>query len=423
MIKLEKRVLEYMSEHSDDLFSLLSDLVKFDTQNFITHGLEKKCQLYIADLYRNLGLETDVYTTDSIPGIKEHPGYLPGRGMEDRPNVTGIYYGTHPQSRIMIAAHTDTMPVGSMAGWTVDPFGGVIRDGRIYGLGVSDDKFGIAESYFALKAIKECGIRLKKSVLLTAYADEEYGGGDGALGACVKYPCESYVNLDGISNETWIAALGGGGFEIEVKAEFSTDTLSPIINAMYYIKSELEAMGMRRREELYSNPLYTESDTERSAFRLVEFSAGNFGCNLDSGKLIFIIHTDKPKEKIDRELDEITRKINHVLHKNRLSTTGFKPTTRFFDYLKTRENDPAVEALVNAAAETCGKEIKQCGAALSDLSIFLKYGSPSSFNCGIKPDHTRKTGRYQSDEYVECVDLLTHAHALALFMIRYCGVA
>lgn len=422
MVDLEKRALTYIDEHSDELYTLLSDLLQFDSQNFISYGREKECQMYIADLYRKLGLQTDVYSPDSVPGIKECPGYLSGRGMEDRPNVTGICYGTDPDSRVMIAAHTDTMPVGDPAKWNVDPFGGEIKDGRIYGLGACDNKFGIAGGYFAMRILKEMGVKLKKTVLLTAYTDEEYGGGDGTLAACLKYPCETFVNLDGGNFEMWIAALGGCGFEIDVKAGFTTDTLSPIVNAMYYLKSEVEALGQRRTEELHMNPLYTGSDMERSAFRLVEFTAGNFGSNLDSGKLLFVIYTDKSKEQIQSELDAIIRKVTPVLHKNRLTTGGFKPTTRFFDYIETRKDDPAVQVMREAAAQVSGKDVRQCGACLSDLSVFLKYGSLSSFNFGIIRDFSLPGGAHQPNEYVECEEFLNHTKALVLFLIRYCGI-
>jgi Acetylornithine deacetylase/Succinyl-diaminopimelate desuccinylase and related deacylases len=418
----EKQVLDYLEGNKDELFTLLSKLLKFDSQNFITHGREKECQEYITDLYRKLGLETEMYSPDSIPGIKEHPGYLPGRGMEDRPDVTGIWYGEDREERVMLAAHTDTMPVGDPAKWTVDPFGGEIKDGYIYGLGAGDNKFGIAGSYFVIKALKECGIKLKNTVLLTAYSDEEYGGGNGALASCLKYPCRTYVNLDGGNYDMWVSALGGGGFDIDVQSIKPTDTASPIVNALYMIKSEVEAMGGLRREEMHNNRLYTGSDMERSAFRLMQFSCGSFGSNLDSGKLVFVIYTDKPKEKIYKELDSIMQKVKPVLEKAGLTTEGFKPTTRFFNYVETDMTDPAVDIMTKAAEETAGKPVKQCGACLSDLSIFLTYGSKTSFNFGIIRDFSLKGGAHQPDEYVECKQFLEHTKALALFLIRYCGV-
>jgi Acetylornithine deacetylase/Succinyl-diaminopimelate desuccinylase and related deacylases len=418
---LEKLATGYVETHREDMFSLLSKLVQFDTQNLVTYGREKECQNYIAGLYRDMGLETDVYSPDSIPGIKEHPGYLAGRGMEDRPNVTGICYGYNISDRVMIAAHTDTMPVGDPAKWTVDPFGGIVRDGRIYGLGVGDNKFGIAGGYFALKALKECGIKLKKTVLLTAYTDEEYGGGDGALGACLKYPCGTYVNLDGGKYEMWVSALGGGGFEIEVKTDYTSITSTPIVNTLIGIKSEVEAMGSRRHEELHKNRLYTGSDMERSAYRLVQFSSGNFGSNLDSGKLSFVIYTDKPRERIHAELDEIMKKIKPGLNQARLSTQGFKPTTRFFDYVEADPKDLAVEIMTKAAEDASGRKVRQCGACLSDLSVFLSYGSRSSFNFGIFRDFSQDGGAHQPDEFIECKQFLEHTKALVLFLIRFCG--
>jgi len=419
---IEKKVADYIDIHEEELFSLLSMLLQFDTQNFITYGLEKECQNYIAGLYRSLGLETDIYSPDSIPGIKEHPGYLPGRGMEDRPNVTGIHYGSDTNYNVMLAAHTDTMPVGDPAKWTVDPFGGIIRDGRIYGLGAGDNKFGIAGSFFAVKALQECGIKLKKTVLLTAYTDEEYGGGDGALAACLKYPCETYVNLDGGGYEIWLSSLGGAVFEIGVNANYTSVTSSPIVDALYRIKTEVEVMGRRRCEELNRNRFYAGSGLQREAFKLIEFVSGSKGCNLDSGKLSFVIYTDKPKEQIYSELDEIIKKIKPELDKANLSTTGFIPTTRFFNYGETAENDSAVKIMIEAAEKASGKEVKQCGACLSDLSIFLTYGSRSSFNFGIFRDFSLKGGAHQPDEYIECRQFIEHTKALALFLINYCGM-
>jgi hypothetical protein len=99
MVDLEKRARTYIDEHSDERYSLLSDLLPFDSRNFISYGREKECQIFVADFYRKLDLQTDVYSPDSVPGIKDCPGYLSGRGMEVRPNVTGICYGTTPDGR------------------------------------------------------------------------------------------------------------------------------------------------------------------------------------------------------------------------------------------------------------------------------------------------------------------------------------
>lgn len=70
-----------------------------------------------------------------------------------------------------IVGHVDVVPVGN--GWDVDPFGGLIRDGRIYGRGALDDKGPTIAAYYAMKALKEVGIVPEKTIRLILGNDEE----------------------------------------------------------------------------------------------------------------------------------------------------------------------------------------------------------------------------------------------------------
>ncbi len=54
-------------------------------------------------------------------------------------------------------AHLHTVPPGSLAAWTADPFGGEIRDGRLFGRGASDDKGGVAVMAAAAIALARTG--------------------------------------------------------------------------------------------------------------------------------------------------------------------------------------------------------------------------------------------------------------------------
>lgn len=75
-----------------------------------------------------------------------------------------------------ILAHLDVVPVGD--GWTVEPFGGLVKDGKIYGRGTSDDKGPAISALFAMRAVKEAGIPLKRKVRLILGCDEEQGSSD-----------------------------------------------------------------------------------------------------------------------------------------------------------------------------------------------------------------------------------------------------
>ncbi len=66
-------------------------------------------------------------------------------------NAIGIFGdGGHP--RLLIDGHIDTIPLHSEARWSVDPFGGTVRDGRLYGLGICDQKGSIAAAAYGVSA-------------------------------------------------------------------------------------------------------------------------------------------------------------------------------------------------------------------------------------------------------------------------------
>ena len=70
-----------------------------------------------------------------------------------------------------VLGHLDVVPVGD--GWKKPPFGAEIEDGKIYGRGTNDDKGPSLAALFAMRAIREAGIPLKKSIRLILGCDEE----------------------------------------------------------------------------------------------------------------------------------------------------------------------------------------------------------------------------------------------------------
>lgn len=72
-----------------------------------------------------------------------------------------------------ILAHLDVVPVGD--GWKYPPFGAVIENGRMYGRGTNDDKGPAVAALYAMKAVKEAGIPLRRKVKLILGGDEESG--------------------------------------------------------------------------------------------------------------------------------------------------------------------------------------------------------------------------------------------------------
>ena len=75
------------------------------------------------------------------------------------------------EEKIAVLGHLDVVPVGD--GWTKPPFEAVIENGRMYGRGTNDDKGPSLAALFAMKAIREAGIPLRKSIRMILGCDEE----------------------------------------------------------------------------------------------------------------------------------------------------------------------------------------------------------------------------------------------------------
>ena len=80
------------------------------------------------------------------------------------------------EEMIAVLGHLDVVPEGD--GWTVPPYGGVVRDGRIYGRGTMDDKGPTVAALYALKAIRDSGLSINRRIRIIFGLNEETGSAD-----------------------------------------------------------------------------------------------------------------------------------------------------------------------------------------------------------------------------------------------------
>lgn len=98
------------------------------------------------------------------------------RASDTVSNLVAVLHGAGPGRRMVLNGHLDTYPLGDACGWSVDPFAGVLRDGRLYGRGAADMKGGIAASIVAFAALAACAADWRGEVVLTLAGDEESMG-------------------------------------------------------------------------------------------------------------------------------------------------------------------------------------------------------------------------------------------------------
>src|SRR6056297_3092625 len=99
-------------------------------------------------------------------------------------NVIGII-GNGPRT-VLFDSHLDTVQADKDSGWTVDPFGGEIRDGYLYGRGAVDMKSAVAATVYAGHAVKKLGIGRDKKIVVSISVMEESFDGEALYHICTK---------------------------------------------------------------------------------------------------------------------------------------------------------------------------------------------------------------------------------------------
>jgi succinyl-diaminopimelate desuccinylase len=92
--------------------------------------------------------------------------------QETMPNVVGSFEGGSTGRHLVLNGHIDCFPVGEGKGWTQDPWGGAIVEGKLYGRGVADMKTGTTASIMTYRLLHRIKDRLKGRLTLTCVSDE-----------------------------------------------------------------------------------------------------------------------------------------------------------------------------------------------------------------------------------------------------------
>ena len=134
---------------------LARKLIQFPSLN--PPGEEKACVDFLANMLTNAGLLVETHE------------FAP-----NRPSIIARSPGTGGEKPLCFTGHVDVVPLGEKE-WTVPPFGGEIRDGKLFGRGASDMKAGVAAFVTATIAQIESRMVLKRGVALVITAGEETG--------------------------------------------------------------------------------------------------------------------------------------------------------------------------------------------------------------------------------------------------------
>jgi acetylornithine deacetylase/succinyl-diaminopimelate desuccinylase-like protein len=166
-------------------------------RNAVAPSLPSATVLDAIDADRVLRLAADLVRFPSVnPPGEEHEisefiaGYLASRGIPvrradsptGRPNLIAELGAPGARPVLLFNGHSDVVPPGD--GWSFDPFGGVVRDGRLHGRGAADMKAGLAAILEVATVFADRAAVLEGRLVWTIVSDEEAGGDHGTGFLC-----------------------------------------------------------------------------------------------------------------------------------------------------------------------------------------------------------------------------------------------
>jgi len=162
------------------LTAVLGDLVRLPSVT----GSEEAIADHLARLLAGLGARVERHSPDPVAFARDDPDW-PGAEVPRTtlPIVVGRF-GRQGGRRVLLVGHTDVVPPGDPATWTVDPWAGDVRGDRLYGRGAVDMKGGVASILGAARALHAADLAERlDGELVVAFVPSEEDGGQGMLAA------------------------------------------------------------------------------------------------------------------------------------------------------------------------------------------------------------------------------------------------
>jgi acetylornithine deacetylase/succinyl-diaminopimelate desuccinylase family protein len=310
-------------------------------------------------------------------------------------------YGEGPT--IALNAHGDVVPPGE--GWTHDPYGAQIVDGRMYGRATAVSKSDFASYTFATRALESLGLSLKGAVELHFTYDEEFGGELGPgwlLRQGLTRP--DYLLAAGFSYQVITAHNGCLQMEVTVHGKMAHAAIP---------HTGVDALQAAVR---ILNALYAQNDTYRAITSSVPGIThpylnvgridGGTNTNVVPGKVVF---------KLDRRMIpeenpvEVEADVRRVIAEAAAASPGVRIEIRRLLLAQAWKPDPRsaplVQALQRHGEAVFGEPIPTSGTPLyTDVRLYGAAGVPAAIY-GAGPRTVLESNAKRADEHVVLEDL------------------
>jgi acetylornithine deacetylase len=429
---LEERVVQSVRDAGDELVGLAAELVACDTTARRPGDPardEEKLQRLLAARLEALGGEADLWEPEATG---EGTRFLPaGLDFAGRPQLAAVLRGTGGGSSILLNGHIDAVDVEPRVKWTSDPFVLTERDGYLYGRGCNDMKGGIAGLVIALEVLHRQGVRPAGDVVFCTNTDEESSGAGGF--SCVQHGvrADAGIAAEATAFDAWVSCRGTVTPTITVAGRAGHAEMPQpdwrdggAVNAIEKMVAVLDGMGALREEwgarPDHVHPLLAPGDIVPTVVK-----GGTWmvtipdSCTVTADCTYLPGHVDAEGsgKAVEAEIvDRLTRAVE--------GDPWFAEHPLQFVWsddvvpAEIPAGHPLVTTALGAAA-ALGYRGKPAGLnSWHDAATFTRGGTPTfSFGPpGIETAHA-------VDERIPVAGLVDFSAAIALTVMRWCGVA
>ncbi|MFT3800773.1 MAG: M20/M25/M40 family metallo-hydrolase [Burkholderiaceae bacterium] len=388
----------WIDAHFDEEVRFLQELVRVPTDT--PPGDNAPHAERTAELLAAMGLQAD-----------RHPVPAPDVAAAGLRSITNLIvrrrYG--PGRTVALNAHGDVVPPGD--GWTHDPYGGEIVDGKLYGRASAVSKSDIATYTFALRALESLHAPLAGSVELHVTYDEEYGGelGPGWLLAH-ELTRPDLMIAAGFSYQVIVAHNGCLQLEVTVHGDMAhaaipdsgTDALQGavhIMNALYRLNRDY--LSIRSDVDGITHPYLNIGQI-----------AGGTNTNVIPGRVVLKIDRRMIPEEDPAEVEAALRRTIEQAAASYAPPRGgnaIRVDVRRILLARAMRplpgNQPLVDAIRRHGQHVFGEPIPAQGTPLyTDVRLYVERGIPGVIY-GAGPRTVLESNAKRADEHLDLQDL------------------
>jgi len=395
----QQQIDAWIDAHFDEEVQFLQELIRVPTDT--PPGNNAPHAERTAELLAGMGLTAEKH---AVPDAE-----VKAAGLASITNLIVRRRYADGGQTIALNAHGDVVPPGE--GWTHDPYGGEVADGKIYGRAAAVSKCDIASFTYAIRALESLGASLKGGVELHVTYDEEFGGEVGPgwlLDKGLTRP--DLMIAAGFSYQVVVAHNGCLQMEVTVHGDMShaaipdsgTDALqgaTHILNALYALNADY--LKVRSNVEGITHPYLN-----------VGLIQGGTNTNVIPGKVVLkldrrMIPEEDPAEveaSLRRTIEQAAASFHpprggkaiRVDVKRMLLARAMKPLAG---------NAPLMQAIQKHGRELFGEPIPAVGTPLyTDVRLYVERGIPGVIY-GAGPRTVRESNAKRADEHLALEDL------------------